>query len=66
MADKLARTEIILSEGAGKDEARIVISGAATGVVSDPAKLQQLLELLGLPSGASARILYTTDDVVVR
>lgn len=60
------QVEVIFKLPDDSEDTRVIIAGERSKVLHDPQKLQQVLEILGLPEGATAKILYTTDDVVVR
>jgi hypothetical protein len=66
MSKKPVQAEVVFKLPGDSSESRIAFVGEHSKVLSDPQKLQQLLELIGLPEGASAKVLYTTADVVVR
>ena len=66
MSKKPIQVEVVFKVPGDSGDTRVAFVGERSKVLSDPQKLQQLLEIMGLPDGASAKILYTTDDVVVR
>lgn len=44
----------------------ITITGMPTDQLKRPEKILKLMEILELPEGTNARIVYSTDDVIVR
>ncbi|WP_175804307.1 hypothetical protein [Burkholderia cenocepacia] len=66
MSQKPIQVEVQFKVPGDSEDTRVAFFGERSKLLSDPHKLQQLLEIMGLPEGASAKILYTTDDVVVR
>lgn len=44
----------------------LTISGIASELINRPEKIQQLMDLLELPEGTDARIVYSAGDVIVR
>lgn len=55
-------------EGCGDDinAPKLTIAGVDADFVNRPDRIFQLMDLLELPKGTSARIVYTTSDVIVR
>ena len=66
MGKQPVQAEVVFKLPGDSAETRVAFVGERSNVLSDPQKLQQLLEIMGLPEGASAKVLYTTDDDVVR
>lgn len=66
MSQQPVQVEVVFKLPGDASDTHVSFSGEHSKVLSDPQKLQQLLEIMGLPEGASAKVLYTTDDVVVR
>jgi hypothetical protein len=50
----------------GKGTPAVTISGVAAKDMSRPEKIKKLMDLLELPEGTNARVVYSTDDVIVR
>ncbi|PHV09753.1 hypothetical protein [Chitinimonas sp. BJB300] len=44
----------------------IRLSGLSNDVLSRPEQIKKVMELLNLPEGAVARIMHTTEDVIIR
>lgn len=66
MSAKAVKVEVVFKLPGDADDTRVAFAGEHSKVMSDPHKLQKLLELMGLPEGAEAKVLFTTGDVVVR
>ena len=45
---------------------KLLISGVDADVLRQPEKIRQLMDLLELPEGTNARLVFTTMDVIVR
>ncbi|MGQ5524996.1 hypothetical protein ACUHMQ_17290 [Chitinimonas sp. PSY-7] len=62
---KPVKTEIVFTtKEKGGDEIRL--SGISSDILSRPEQIKKVMEVLKLPEGAIARILHTTEDVIVR
>jgi len=59
------KTEVVFT---AKDQAvqEVRLTGISTDVLSRPEQIRKVMELLGMPEGTLARILHTTEDVIVR
>lgn len=44
----------------------ISVGGASAGVLKNPEKIRQIMEVLELPEGTTARIISVAGDVIVR
>jgi len=66
MTQQPVKVEVVFKLPGDCTDTRLAVAGERSHVLSDPQKVQQILEIMGLPEGAAAKILYTTDDVVVR
>ncbi|MBP1495712.1 hypothetical protein J8Z69_15560 [Acinetobacter nosocomialis] len=42
------------------------LTGLSVDILSRPEQIRKVMELLGMPEGTVARILHTTEDVIVR
>jgi hypothetical protein len=63
----VAYTEIRFeSKGAAAQLPTLTITGIKSELINRPEKIQQLMDLLELPEGTDARIVYSAGDVVVR
>ena len=51
---------------AGGAAAPVTITGASHDLHSDPQKIHQLLDLLGMPQGTEVRVLTTASSSIVR
>jgi len=62
---KCVKTEIVFTS---KDQAaqEVRLSGVSLDTLSRPEQIRKVIELLGMPEGTVARILHTTEDVIVR
>lgn len=66
---KPVRTEVVFTNRDGKPAAgtqQVRIEGISSELLAKPEQLRKIMELLELPEGTVARILHTTEDVVVR
>lgn len=52
--------------GIAKDTPTVTITGLAADHVNRPERIMKLMELLELPEGTNARIVYSASDVIVR
>jgi hypothetical protein len=50
----------------GQTAPTVTITGVPTEELKRPEKIMKLMELLELPEGTNARIVYSTSDVIVR
>ncbi len=66
MSQQPVAVEVVFKLPGDCAETRLEVAGERSHVLSDPQKIQQILEIMGLPEGASAKVLFTTRDVVVR
>jgi hypothetical protein len=66
MSKQPIKAEVFFQAPGDISETRLTVNGQRSELLKDSGKLQDILTLLGLPEGASARVLFTTDDVVVR
>lgn len=59
------KTEVVFT---ARDHAaqEIRLTGLSPDVLSRPEQIRKVMELLGMPEGTVARILHTTEDVIVR
>lgn len=48
------------------DTPTVTITGLPAGHVNRPERILKLMELLELPKGTNARIVYSVEDVIVR
>lgn len=62
---KCVKTEVVFTT---KDETtqEVRLTGISPDVLSRPEQIRQIMELLGMPEGTLARIIHTTEDVIVR
>ncbi len=57
----------ICFEGPGvTDTTTLAIKGVKPEFINRPEKILQLMDVLDLPKGTNARVVYTTTDVIVR
>ncbi|RNJ48033.1 hypothetical protein [Methylocystis hirsuta] len=57
----------ICFEGPGvADATTLAIKGIKPELINRPEKILQLMDVLDLPKGTKARVMYTTTDVIVR
>lgn len=54
------------SAGGGEAAPSLTIAGVKSDIVNQPEKIMQLMDILELPKGTNARILYSASDVVAR
>lgn len=59
------KTEVVFTT---KDLAaqEVRLTGISPDILSRPEQIRKVMELLGMPEGTLARILHTTEDVIVR
>lgn len=62
---KSAQTDVVFvsRDACGQD---MRLSGVSAEMLSRPERIRQVMELLGLPEGTVARVIHTTEDVIVR
>lgn len=67
MAEKESKTQISF-EGPNlpSESPTVTIKGLPSEHVNRPERILKLMELLELPEGTNARIIYTAEDVIVR
>lgn len=58
------KTEVVFTPNDPAQEVRL--TGVSPDILSRPEQIRKVMELLGMPEGTVARILHTTEDVIVR
>ena len=62
---KCAKIEVVFTVKDQPTE-EVRLTGVSPDVLSRPEQIRKVMELLGMPEGTVARVLHTTEDVIVR
>jgi len=62
---KCVKTEVVFTTK-DKTPQEVRLTGVSPEVLSRPEQIRKVMELLAMPEGTVARILHTTEDVIVR
>lgn len=59
------KTEVVFT-AKDQDAQEVRLTGVSPDILSRPEQIRKVMELLGMPEGTVARVLHTTEDVIVR
>ena len=66
MSSEKHPTTYVEIEGTHGTALTISVGGASASVLKNPEKIRQIMEILELPEGTTARIISVAGDVIVR